>query len=70
MIDGYAMVTPKGKILADTFDTDKASAEVRAYDMLFYKYQWPRDYWKQWSEFQKERERRGWKVVPVKLRLA
>jgi hypothetical protein len=63
------MVTPKGKILAETFDTDKSCAESKAYDLLFYRYRWPRAYWKQWTAFKKERERRGWYVFPVKLRL-
>jgi hypothetical protein len=69
-VSGFALVTPKGKILADTFDVDKEMAEAKAYDLLFARYTWPRKYWKCWDGFIKERERRGWYVFPVKLRLS
>jgi hypothetical protein len=69
-VSGFALVTPKGKILAETFDKDKDTAQVKAYDWLFNRYLWPRQYWKQWNAFIKEAERRGWYVFPVKLRLS
>jgi hypothetical protein len=70
MNDGFVLVSPKGRIIAITFDESKRGAEGKAYDYLFRRYLWPRSYWKQWDEFCTERGRRKWNVVPAKLSIA
>lgn len=70
MSKGFVLVTPSGRIVASTFAEDKEDAEHRAYEYLFALRTWPRKYWKEWDKFIKERERRGWYVFPVRLRLA
>jgi hypothetical protein len=67
MSKGYVLTSPKGKIYPETFNEDKEMVEGMAYEHLSHYYAWPRAYWKKWDEFVKERERRGWKVVPAKV---
>lgn len=70
MSSGFALITPGGKIVAETFRAEKEYAEGAAFDHLHARYKWPEQYWKRWDEFCKERERRGWYVFPVKLKLS
>jgi len=67
--DGYALRTPGGKMVAETFAVDKGDAEVLAYDYLSKTRAWAAkgEYWKQWDLFVAERERRGWVVQRIHL---
>lgn len=66
---GYALVTPAGNIVAETFNVDKECAESAAYDYLSATKPWAKSpkFWKRWDEFVAERERRRWYVEKVAL---
>ena len=67
MSRGFVLVSPKGRHIICTFSADRETTEGIAFDYLDALYTWPKSYWKQWDAFCQERERRRWKILPVKL---
>lgn len=63
---GWALFTPSGKIIGETFARTKGEAEGHAYAYLSGR-PWTEGFWKQWQPFVRQRERRGWIVRPVRL---
>ncbi len=66
---GWALASPGGRLIAETFDRAKGVVESCAYDYLRLRYDWARapGYWKQVAAFREARERRGWCILRVRL---
>lgn len=64
---GWALFTPTGKIVMETFGRTKGEVEGHAYAYLASTRDWPAAFWKMWKPFVKQRERRGWYIRPVCL---
>lgn len=67
MIHGWALFTPRGKVVPNTFGRTKGIAEGYAYNYMASTRDWPTAFWMMWKPFVKQRERRGWFVKPVRL---
>ena len=66
---GYALKTPKGKLLEETFSLDKHSCEGEAFYFMSTKLgpAWEKRFWKRWAPAQADIRLRGYRIVKVRL---
>lgn len=65
-MSGYVLESKSGKLITETYSTDKKDCWVRSFNYLV-RFDWMKPFAYKWAESIAEAKERGWKIVPARV---
>jgi len=66
--DGWCLVCPKGKLIADTYAPTKSECWERSFSYLYHRNDWMRPYWKRLAASVRVAAKNGYVMRKVSIR--